>query len=399
MAIGDDHLEDAVALRDEEDRLEEKTSTRWKGEKKRWSDTSSEGDVDDVFDDNDFNDASVTPMSLGPPRLKGLEGGGYGPITPKDASKEIGPATAETLPIPSLWYRILPRKITSSMAFERVYRIVTSNVASDDPPHLGGLKIMDGREAVRFFKFAAVTLVAIAMFHPLVRRMGWEYDDDYELTDFLLYDLNYVLLDILSFYLVGRLYKRRGMDCLFPFLVPMACGVIYPSWTTTLSFLHHSFSLYEIHCTWPWLLFAWAGGIILLAAVVVTAHVWRACKDGDLIWRLAEAILSVLVFIAPYASHPNFHLHHWYASWLIGMHFNADTWWSKMALAFMWGQYINGIAVWGRDPLLTCAYGYYISTDIRCSYMKCYHEEGKSEYKPFIAPDWRNCSASTNYVP
>jgi hypothetical protein len=92
---------------------------------------------------------------------------------------------------------------------------------------------------------------------------------------------------------------------------------------------------------------------------------------------------------------------------MVGMHANLENWWSQMVQAFLWGQYLNGIAVWGRDPILTCAYGYFVSTNIHCAYMQCFYDQHDDDddtsgtnttgYKPFVEADWRNCSAS--YIP
>lgn len=69
-------------------------------------------------------------------------------------------------------------------------------------------------------------------------------------------------------------------------------------------------------------------------------------------------------------------------------------------MAWCWGMYINGIAVYGRDPVLTCDYTYFLSLDNRCPYMACYLEalENKndtiSNVTEMMAADWRNCSAA-----
>jgi len=76
-------------------------------------------------------------------------------------------------------------------------------------------------------------------------------------------------------------------------------------------------------------------------------------------------------------------------------------------MMYAWGMYVNGIAVYGRGPLLPCAYAFYLSIDNRCYFMNCYFETDDdtssngnySNYKPLISPDWRNCSAVGNYIP
>jgi hypothetical protein len=35
------------------------------------------------------------------------------------------------------------------------------------------------------------------------------------------------------------------------------------------------------------------------------------------------------------------------------MLFSRLDWWSQLSMAICWGQYLNGISVWGRDSILT----------------------------------------------
>jgi len=98
-------------------------------------------------------------------------------------------------------------------------------------------------------------------------------------------------------------------------------------------------------------------------------------------------------------------------------------------MAYCWGMYVNGIAVYGRDPLLTCDYARFLATDQNCPGMQLqdggppmtaattaygYPESGSSgkglAYFPVFEqvffwfvhgisdipdpPDWRNCSSS-----
>jgi hypothetical protein len=72
------------------------------------------------------------------------------------------------------------------------------------------------------------------------------------------------------------------------------------------------------------------------------------------------------------------------------------------------GMYINGIAVYGRDPVLTCEYAYFLTIDNRCPYINCYlealedmaqHPQNATHVVEEMDPvDWRNCSA-TGYHP
>ena len=85
------------------------------------------------------------------------------------------------------------------------------------------------------------------------------------------------------------------------------------------------------------------------------------------------------------------------------MHCNVDVWWSRATMAWCWGQYINGIAVYGRDPTLTCAYAFFVSlSDGICSYLSCFvehfseqHNETNHTGVPLIhiePPDWWTCT-------
>lgn len=82
---------------------------------------------------------------------------------------------------------------------------------------------------------------------------------------------------------------------------------------------------------------------------------------------------------------------------------------AKLTVRFSFqGMYINGIAVYGRDPILTCEYAYFLTIDNSCPYINCYLEAlADMEQNPQNAThvvqemdpvDWRNCSA-TGYHP
>ena len=79
------------------------------------------------------------------------------------------------------------------------------------------------------------------------------------------------------------------------------------------------------------------------------------------------------------------------------------TRWSRLAMAWCWGMYVNGIAVYGRDPVLTCEYAYFLTLDNRCPYISCYLEgladKNNTKVKEMAPVDWRNCSATDDYHP
>ena len=77
-------------------------------------------------------------------------------------------------------------------------------------------------------------------------------------------------------------------------------------------------------------------------------------------------------------------------------------------MAYCWGMYVNGIAVYGRDPLLTCDYARFLARDQGCPAPIVIEEEYThpnldglipllGEIISFVSddlPDWRNCSSS-----
>lgn len=216
----------------------------------------------------------------------------------------------------------------------------------------------------------------------------------------LLYDSSSIILDIMSFYVVGRLFKKRGLDHL-SWILTSWLAAFYMSFETTFSFLRYSVSLFEMHCLWPWKLWLFVAILIPLVSIIVIKHVQYAVERQLLVVKLVELTLSIVFFLVPVVSDPNFHFHHWYAGFLVGCHANFDVWWSRATMAWFWGMYIQGVGVYGRDPILTCAYAYYISADESCPYMSCYMQPSddnstKPHYQPLERPDWRNCSG---YIP
>jgi hypothetical protein len=141
-----------------------------------------------------------------------------------------------------------------------------------------------------------------------------------------------------------------------------------------------------------------------LVVSLILLHVVYAVRHGVFGMKLFELFLSVILLLLPLAMSPYFHLHHWYAGWFVGMHANFEkAWWSRATMAWCWGCYINGIAVYGRDPVLTCGYALFISEANRCPFLDCYldgiqNNDNETEVpvvQPMVQPDWRNCSADT----
>lgn len=256
-----------------------------------------------------------------------------------------------------------------------------------------------GLVTVKLVKFWTWAVIGILLVHPLARWMGWEIDENYTLRDFIQYDFHVVLLDLLFFFIVGRLYNTscRGVDSLFPWGVFVALGAVFPSIANDFDFLRHSVSLYDIHCGWPTILFMYAFFLLVMSITFIVALIRSHHRRVVLRSRMVEAMTLFCLFILPYVAlaSDSFHLHHWFIMWWLGMQSNAPEWWARSFQAFAIGSYINGIAVYGRDPILECKHAFYVSTNQQCAFMQCYEGENETEYKDFISADWRLCNAES----
>ena len=219
----------------------------------------------------------------------------------------------------------------------------------------------------------------------------------------MLYDGHAIFMDTMFFFIVGRLYEQRGIDHAAWMLVAFASG-LFASGETKVQFLQYSASMYSIYCLWPWQLWLFVVIVIGVSGLVIFKHVQYMFVDRRHLLgiKVFEMTTCALLFLVPLLSSPYFHFHHWFAGWLVGMHCNFDIWWSRLTMAWCWGAYINGIAVYGRDPLLTCGYSFFLSYGDHCPYLQCYvdamHNQSHSHYKPMEPQDWWNCTAD-DYKP
>lgn len=210
----------------------------------------------------------------------------------------------------------------------------------------------------------------------------------------VLFDGNHIVLDMVVFFVVGRLYETPSIDS-FSWMVPSIGAAITLSLLASNSdSLHHSLTAYEMHCTWTWQFWA----VLIFGALptivgLVVAHLVYAARRQSVLQKLLELALGFSIFLMPYASNSFFHLHHWYYAWTLGMHANANNWWSRLTMCMMWGIYLNGIAMFGRDPVMTCAVTLYQSQNQQCPFLidQSITLEALAETSA-ASLDWRNCS-------
>ena len=295
------------------------------------------------------------------------------------------------------WHRVLYSQLFSDDGFSREWTI------------------LEGSSSIKLFKFTLLTFFSIGGLHWLVSNLRAHHRDArLTIRDLIIFDGGLIMRDIVIFFLVGRLWQQRGVDHGLWVGIIVLTNLYFES-LHYIPLARHSVSLYEMHCAWPWELWIAFGVLACAFGSIVVCHVRHAYKEKILWMRLIEVILCLFFFLVPSIMHSpgNFHFHRWFAGWLLGMHSNLNVWWSQAAMAYSWGMYINGVAVYGRDPVLTCEYAQFLTWDQGCPFV--YEESCSlaqqlgqlfSNALPHVSlhdaepepADWRNCS-SKGYHP
>lgn len=103
---------------------------------------------------------------------------------------------------------------------------------------------------------------------------------------------------------------------------------------------------------WPWQMTLYAMLCISFFVLILAIHFSKAIQDRTYLWRAMESIILLTTFVLIKIDHYTFHLHHYYYAWILGILFNRQDRWSEIPMAFCWGVYCNGIATYGRDPVV-----------------------------------------------
>ena len=218
---------------------------------------------------------------------------------------------------------------------------------------------------VRFVKFMLLSYLIIVLLHAMIRGLDYENDSSLTLSAFHTFDLHSCALDAVVFFVVGRMHERPGIDSL-SFILPVLLGGWFFSAMTEWSWARHNVSAHQIMCEWPTELFIFVFCGLSCIGFSVFKHVQYGWRDGILVSRFCEFGATFVVFVLPTANDPFYQFHHWFATWLVGMHLNQNYWWSRVSMALFWGVYLNGIAVYGRDSILGCKSAYYNSEQQKC---------------------------------
>ena len=247
------------------------------------------------------------------------------PMTPAEFDHVPAPVSSEEVEIRS----------TPPTHWDRAVGILHKNLLPDLEVIVAWFPMVEGEFTVKLLKFVLLTFGSIALVHTTVKHITDDRDRSMTLFHIWRYDTNLIVMDCVVFFLVGRLWRQVGVDCL-AWILPMTICNIYFQCHPYISWLQHSVSLFEIHCVWPWQL--WIFVLLLVPAIgsVVLAHVHRAWSKRVLLIKLVELSMCTFFFLAPVMSSRYFHLHHWFAGWLLGMHCNFDVWWSRVVMAYCW---------------------------------------------------------------
>jgi hypothetical protein len=173
--------------------------------------------------------------------------------------------------------------------------------------------IVEGIFTVKLLKFIALTIISITLMHLLVANVELlgDRDQNLQLWHIWRYEGNLIVFDTIVFFLVGRLWKQRGVDHV-AWVVPMLLCNVYFESQHFIFWLRHSVTLYEMHCVWPWQLWAFVAVLVPSIGALVLSHVWRAYQKRILILKIMEIGICAFFFLVPMVGSAYFHLHHWY---------------------------------------------------------------------------------------
>ena len=167
----------------------------------------------------------------------------------------------------------------------------------------------------------------VAIVHVIVGQLFDDRDRVLRLQHIWVFEGDLMVRDCFVFFVVGRLWEneRQGIDHLAWMGTALLANVYFES-QNFVWFLQHSVTLFQMHCVWPWELWIFAFVLIGSAGMLIFAHVLKAWREKIIFIKLTEMGLCILFFISPMITSNFFHMHHWYAGWLMGMHFNYDVW-------------------------------------------------------------------------
>ena len=172
--------------------------------------------------------------------------------------------------------------------------------------------LVEGSFTMKLLKFIFLTFLSITFVHLIVAHLEilGDRDRNLKLEYIWKYEGDLIVFDSVVFFLVGRLWKQKGVDHLAWILPLLLCNVYFES-QQFFSWLRHSVTLYEMHCIWPWQLWTFVAILIPSIVMLVLLHVLRAYQKRILVMKIMELGLCAIFFVLPFAGSSYFHFHHW----------------------------------------------------------------------------------------
>jgi hypothetical protein len=109
------------------------------------------------------------------------------------------------------------------------------------------LHFVEGPFTVKLIKLIVLTFGMIAVMHWIVPHISNDRDKSLRLWHIWVFEGNLIVADMIIFFLVGRLWRQKGVDNLAFLGWAFICNVYFQS-QPYIKFLQHSVSLFEMHC-------------------------------------------------------------------------------------------------------------------------------------------------------
>jgi hypothetical protein len=112
---------------------------------------------------------------------------------------------------------------------------------------ISNIPIVEGPFTIKLLKFVLFTFLGIGFMHWLVSHRSEHRDAHLNFGEIWLFDGNLIASDCVVFFLVGRLWKQKGIDHL-AWIGMVALSNLYFESQHYVSFLKHALTMYEMVC-------------------------------------------------------------------------------------------------------------------------------------------------------
>jgi hypothetical protein len=176
--------------------------------------------------------------------------GNNAPIHDEEEDMALLDGELDTLPLTHAASTVDPDELPSTPSF-RLVDILHRNLLPDAGVVVAGFPLVEGEFTVKLLKFILLTFGSIALVHEMVKNFTDDRDRAMTLSTIWRYDTNLIVMDCVVYFLVGRMWRQRGIDHM-AWIIPIVVCNIYFECQTYFTWIRHSVSLFEIHCLWPW---------------------------------------------------------------------------------------------------------------------------------------------------